>query len=75
MACKYNNGSHVIVTAKSVNKIEYVEYDANDSKISGPFTYEWTQGYGIFNDNADPEKGNGMGYLQILIMVMSSTLE
>ena len=57
----------MIVTAKSVNEIEYVEYGDNDSKISGPFTYEWTQGYGIFNDNANPkEKGNGKGYLDFV---------
>ena len=53
----------MIVTAKSVNEIEYVEYDAHDSKILGPFTYTWTQGYGIFDDNADLWKRNGMGYL------------
>ena len=33
----------------------------NDSKISGPFTYEWTQGYGIFNDNVNQMKKEWYG--------------
>ena len=59
----------MIVTAKSVNEARYYVEDKsdNDSKISGPFTYEWTQGYGIFNDNANPkEKGDGKGYLDFV---------
>ena len=61
----YDNVAKVIVTAKSVNEIEYVEYDKFDSKMTTS-TYTWTQGYGIFDDNANPkEKGNGKGYLDL----------